>query len=125
MTDCGADSKERRDADGHNGERTGKEMSLSEAAISMALNGKPGVSTETRRQVLETAEKYGYDFTKISGRNKGTKTICFALYRKHGAVVADTPFFSELSEGIQKTCKDEGYAFFFGIVGRDSEDMQR
>ena len=36
-----------------------RKMSLSEAAISMALNGKPGVSTETRRQVLETAEKYG------------------------------------------------------------------
>ncbi len=102
-----------------------KKMALSEAAVSMALNGKPGVSTETRRQVLETAEKYGYDFTKISGRNKGTKTICFALYRKHGAVVADTPFFSELSEGIQKTCKDEGYKLnIIYLYGDDTLEHQ-
>ena len=31
-----------------------KILNLSEAAVSMALNDKPGVSTETRKRVLET-----------------------------------------------------------------------
>lgn len=86
-----------------------KKLSLSEAAVSMALNGKPGVSTATRKLILEAAEKYGYDFTRISGRQNASGSIYFALYRKHGAVVADTPFFSELSEGIQQKCKEKGF----------------
>ncbi len=32
-----------------------KQLNLSEAAISMALNNKPGVSTLTRKRVLEAA----------------------------------------------------------------------
>ena len=47
-----------------------KILNLSEAAISMALNGKSGVSTKTRRLVLETANKYGYDFSKTKQKNK-------------------------------------------------------
>lgn len=107
-----------------------KKMNLSEAAVSMALNGKPGVSTKTRKQVIETAEKYGYDFTRISGKNRGTGTIYFALFRKHGAIVSDTPFYSELSEGIQKKCKDEGYklsiTYLYGddTLEKQVEDIQ-
>lgn len=39
-----------------------KQLNLSEAAISMALNNKPGVSTLTRKRVLEAATSAGYDF---------------------------------------------------------------
>ena len=42
---------------------TGKELAkilgISETAVSMALNNKPGVSTQTRHRVKEAAEKYG------------------------------------------------------------------
>lgn len=86
-----------------------KKMNLSASAVSLALNGKPGVSTKTRQLVVEAAEKYGYDFTRITGKAVAGGTITFALFRKHGAVVADTPFFHELSEGIQNTCKERGY----------------
>ena len=40
------------------------QLGLSEAAISIALNGKPGVSTATRRRVLEAAREAGFDFTR-------------------------------------------------------------
>lgn len=86
-----------------------KKLNLSETAISMALNNKPGVSTETRKRVLEEAEKYGYDFTRISRRSPVSGRIYFAMFKKHGAVVTDTPFFAEVSEGIQQKCKEEGY----------------
>ena len=43
-----------------------EKLNLSQTAVSMALNNKPGVSTETRRMVIEAAEKYGYDFTRLS-----------------------------------------------------------
>ncbi len=85
-----------------------KIMGLSEAAISMALNKRPGVSTKTRKAVLEAAEKYGYDFTRVSSRPNQHGTIEFVVFKKHGAVVSDTPFFAELTEGIQQRCSENG-----------------
>ena len=62
-----------------------KKLNLSAAAVSMALNGKPGVSTETRKLVREAAEQYGYDFTRISEKHQTTGSIYFVIYKKHGA----------------------------------------
>ena len=44
-----------------------KELGLSEAAVSMALNNKSGVSTKTRRRVIKAAQEMGYDFSRIEG----------------------------------------------------------
>ena len=86
------------------------QLHLSESAISLALNNKPGVSRETRKRVLEAAREQGYDFSRIASpadRKKGA--ICFAVYRKSGAVVGDTPFLSELTRGVSNHCRRLGY----------------
>jgi len=79
-----------------------KMLSLSEAAVSMALRNKPGVSTQTRRRVMDMAEKQGYDFSKSSNQRVMSNHITLAIYRRQGAVVGETPFFSELTEGIER-----------------------
>ena len=85
-------------------------LGLSESAISLALNDKPGVSRETRRRVIEAAKAYGYDFSKKASAAAGKKgTICFAIYKKSGAVVSDTPFFSTLTDGISMGCRRQHY----------------
>lgn len=89
-----------------------KLLNLSEAAISMALNNKPGVSTQTRKKVIALAKEHGYDFSKlstpqVSPGNNGS--IFFILYCKHGAVVTDTPFFAQLSNGISHACEQGNY----------------
>ena len=96
-------------------------LNLSAAAVSIALNGKPGVSTETRKLVLETAEKYGYDFTRISEKKRTSGTVYFCIYKKHGAVVGDTPFFSEVSGGIAEGCKREEYRLKISYLYEDGE----
>lgn len=83
-------------------------LELSEAAVSMALNNKNGVSTATKKRVLEAAEKYGYDFTRVSARQGRAQGVYFIYYRKHGAIVNDNPFFAEISDSIQQACKDRG-----------------
>ncbi len=96
---------------------TAKELAqilhLSEAAVSMALNGRSGVSTATRKKVMETAKELGYDFSRITEKASQSQppqgTLYFIIYRKHGAVVADTPFFSHLSQGIDMGCKKHHY----------------
>lgn len=87
-------------------------LHLSEAAISMALNNKPGVSTQTRKRVLAAAKEHDYDFSRIKENAKPVTSngvIHFIIYKKNGAVVGDTPFFSQLSEGIDHSCKEANY----------------
>lgn len=100
-----------------------KKLNLSAAAVSMALNNKPGVSTQTRKMVLDAAQQYGYDFSRIAGKQNVSGNIYFVLYKKHGAVVADTPFFSELSDGIVQGCKEEGYKVKISYIYGDEDDV--
>ena len=105
---------------------TAKELAallhLSESAISLALNNRPGVSRETRKRVLDAAREHGYDFTrKAVNRDQKRGTICFAVYRKSGAVVGDTPFFSELTDGISVSCRRKGYDCVIGYLFEDED----
>ena len=95
-------------------------LGLSEAAVSLALNNKPGVSTATRKRVLEAAREIGYD---LSGRTRALKEkkgqLCFVIFKKSGAVVADTPFFALLSDGVGLGAKQEGYDFVIRYLYED------
>lgn len=85
-------------------------LNLSEAAISLSLNNKPGVSTQTRKRVWEAAQELGYDFSRRAVPHMELKgSICLVIYKKSGAVVADTPFFSSLTEGVLVGCKKHDY----------------
>lgn len=87
-----------------------KRLSLSEAAVSLALNNRPGVSSHTRRRVWEAARELGYDFSRRAVPRMELKgAICLVIYKKSGAVVADTPFFSSLTEGVLIGCKKCDY----------------
>lgn len=102
---------------------TGKDLAhklnLSQAAISMALNNKPGVSTITRKKILEAAQQYGYDFTHLEKHphtHSRSANIHFIIFKKCGAIVTDTPFFSELTEGIDKYCKEAYYTLNMSYI---------
>ena len=90
-----------------------KIVGISPAAVSMALNNKPGVSSRTREMVVEIAKKYGYKLPHNELRELNDihreGSICFVIYKKSGAVVADTPFFAHLSEGISEGCVQKNY----------------
>ncbi len=88
-----------------------KILGISEAAVSLALNNKPGVSKQTRKRVLDACEQYGYDFSNRSLylSNNQNGAICLVLYKRTGAVVSDTPFFSSLIEGVGNVCRRNHY----------------
>lgn len=102
-----------------------RELGLSEAAVSMALNNKPGVSTATRRRVLEEAKRRGYDFTRKAAYGNELKgSFCFAVYKKSGAIVGDTPFFADLTDGISAACKRARYDLSIRYLYED-EDLDK
>lgn len=99
-----------------------KLLNLSEAAISMALNHKPGVSTATRQRVLSAAKEHGYDFSRLKDSSfpeTEEGTISLLVYRKHGAVLSDTPFFSQLTEGIEQGCRKAHYRLYIHYLYGD------
>lgn len=104
-----------------------KRLHLSEAAVSMALHNKAGVSTKTKKKVIDTAAELGYDFSRIktqSAKPEVNGTILFANYKKHGAVVNDSAFFPELSESVYLCCNQSGYQTAMQYL-YDDTDMNR
>ena len=83
-----------------------KKLNISAATVSMVLNHKPGISEETRELVFNEAKKNGYDFSKL--RQPSTGIIYFIIYKKHGNVVGDTPFFAQVIEGLETDCRHAG-----------------
>lgn len=88
-----------------------KILNISAATVSMVLNQKPGISEKTRSLVLESAQKYGYDISKIAATRQNNGVLHLIIYKKHGTIVSDTPFFSELIEGMENRCKTAHYEF--------------
>lgn len=102
-----------------------KKLNLSATAVSMALNNKPGVSTQTRALVLSEAEKSGYDFTKLSMKNNKEGEIYCIIYRAHNAILNYAPIFSELTDGIEQECRQNGYQLKTLQIYEKTDDLQK
>ncbi len=58
-----------------------QKLGISATAVSMALNNKAGVSTETRARIIKAAEEYGYDFTRIKNTHEHRGSIYILFYK--------------------------------------------
>lgn len=85
-----------------------KIMGLSATAVSMALNNKPGVSTETRAEVIRVAQEYGFDFTKLKNQEH-LGSIYVIYYRTSNAILSYSPIFDVLFDGVKSECKKSNY----------------
>ncbi|CUH95299.1 hypothetical protein P22_1369 [Propionispora sp. 2/2-37] len=94
---------------------------VSPATVSNALNGRKGVREETKQKILKIAKEFGYN--KEMNMANGQRTIRFVIYKKHGVVVSDTPFFASLIEGIENECRNQGYELLISHVYHECEDI--
>ena len=99
---------------------------VSPATAYNVLSGKRQLSTPAGRKVLECAEALGFS----KGTNKKFKNVIhFVLYKKHGKIVMDTPFFTTLMQGIEKTCRANKFALSMSYIdcvnNKDSEVLIR
>ena len=102
-----------------------KLINVSPATVSMVFNNKPGISDATRELVLKTAAEYGYAPKKTEASGASSRIIQLVNNKKHGKVAADTPFFSQLTEGISTECTRQGCAlhisYFYETMDIDSQ----
>lgn len=87
------------------------ELGISTAAVSLAINNKPGVSDETRRKVLAMIEAGGGGNVSVTSQRTVGKnnTLLFVVHKRHGEIIIDKPFFSDLIESVQMEATRHNY----------------
>ncbi|ULO06187.1 LacI family DNA-binding transcriptional regulator [Paenibacillus sp. 19GGS1-52] len=104
-----------------------KIANVSKAAVSLALNGKPGIGSETRDRILRIAKDAGYAARiKPAAPAKQAKTLLFLAFTNSGIVLEDyyqQPFFRELIQHTEERARSKGYSMLFSSV--DMEFFER
>lgn len=96
---------------------------VSEAAVSFALNGKPGVSEETRQRVIAAAGQVGWRRNvaaqALSGDRAGAVGLVIA---RNATSIGGEAFFLRLIAGIESVISDQSLSLVLHIV--DSVDLE-
>ncbi len=100
-------------------------LGVSPASVSLALNGKPGVSEETREKILAAALQHGLKPVSAPAAVRRSSDITLAVYRKHGSICGDTEFFSAVIEGMNAEACRRGFRLHVTYIYSDAwEDRQ-
>lgn len=93
---------------------------VSPAAVSYVMNGRPGVSSETRAWVLEVAEKLGHTSSERASQLRSQRT------RVIGLVLTDlaNPFYTEIAAGAIDAARDRGYEVFLAHTQEDPDTLR-
>lgn len=86
-------------------------LGISTTAVSLALNNRPGVSESTRRRVLELVSDSTQEAIQTLIEDPGTNrhSILLNVHKKHGHIITDKPFFSDVVEAAQQELLRQGY----------------
>ncbi|WP_018133117.1 LacI family DNA-binding transcriptional regulator [Effusibacillus pohliae] len=98
-------------------------LNLSKNSVSQALSGQPGVSEDTRRKVMETANRLGYRYNpggrnRAAGRSRNIGLIASEF------VFSEHIFFGAINLSIEKEVKARGYSLLIHAVDKQSEERQ-
>jgi LacI family transcriptional regulator len=98
-----------------------KAASVSPSAVSLALNGKPGISGEVRKNIINIAIRMGYkSVLPVPYRINENITVRMLKIAKHGHIVNErhNAFITEYLEGIETGAKKRGYKLEVSFYNR-------
>jgi len=100
-----------------------KLANVSKSAVSLALNGKNGVSQKTREKVLRIAQEHGYIPRPIIKADQfvqlNTKLLRFVAVTNAGIVTEQyesLPFFTELIHNLDRQIGTSGYSLMVSSI---------
>lgn len=101
-----------------------RQLGISKAAVSYALNGQPGVAADTRERVLAVAEDLGWHPSASARALTGSelRVIGLALSRPTDAFAVDSFFFRFLA-GVESVLVERGWSLLLRVVG-DNTDLE-
>lgn len=113
---------------------TNKELAVlvgvSEATISLVLNGKRGISEKTRKNVIEKIRDLGYEDVlnsksieveekPVKDHLSLSKSIAFVLYKVGGELLGMNSFFPLIFDGIERTSRKYGCNLIVFTIDRE------
>lgn len=96
-----------------------KAAGVSPATVSNAFSGNNRIGEETRLRILEIARQMGYREVSQTHLNR---SIHFVIFRRHGRVVIDSPFFADLISGIESACRRLRYELTISYAYHDDRE---
>ena len=99
---------------------------VSKSAVSLALNGKDGVSQETRDKIFDVVNKYGYKPLRKNRKNaeKVFTSVNFLVIKTSGLVSGNyrsLPFFDSLISSLSEKVSETGGSL--KIITTDGESL--
>ncbi len=85
-----------------------QQLNISPSAVSLALNGRKGVSETTREKVLALAREYGIK-KSVRPQISPANTIALVIFQRYSWICNDNGFFASLIESIGTACREANY----------------
>jgi LacI family transcriptional regulator len=101
-----------------------KACNVSATTVSLVLNDKPGISSETRAEVLATAHRLGY-LPPVAAASRGQRrltSVGMVVKREPGQLPTANPFYSQVIAGVDDACQDMGINLLFAMLPVDSDN---
>lgn len=99
-------------------------LGVSETAVSFALNGRPGISEETRKRILKGIDELGFtpSYAARALAGASTSTIGFVVARPPHDIGSEG-FFLHLIGGIQQALSSRRFGLLFQVVPTIEEEI--
>lgn len=98
---------------------------VSAGAVSYALNGRPGVSEETRARVLAVAAEVGWTPSSaaraLSGAGSATVGLVIA---RPASVLGMEPFFMSFVSGVEEVLSERGFALLLQVAPHPEHELE-
>ncbi|MFI5690222.1 LacI family DNA-binding transcriptional regulator [Kribbella sp. NPDC051586] len=101
-----------------------RRLQISKASVSYALNGRAGVSEETRRRVLDLAEELGFhpNSAAVALSASRTRTIGIVIARDP-ALISTEAFYMRTLVGIEQYLNEVDSSLLLRLTGEHGEDL--
>lgn len=103
-------------------EQIAKELNVSSASVSRALNDRPGVSHDLRQRILQRASELNYT-ASITARGlakQQTFGIGFFVREKPGISMHSDPFYGEILHGVEQALAKTDYHVTVATLTREA-----
>lgn len=101
-----------------------REAGVSSGAVSFALNGRPGVSDETRARVIEVAQRLGWT-PSVAARalsSQQARAVGLVIARPAASVAAEA-FYLRLIAGIEQVLTSRSISLVLQMVDNQSQEV--
>ena len=95
-----------------------KELNISTASVSRALNDRPGVGEDLRARILEKAHELNYapSATARGLATSRTFALGFFVHEKPGLLAQNDPFYSQIMSGAEQALADTDYHLTYATI---------